>query len=145
MYSKHHHTRAEQRRQGAATVEFALVFPLLALVFFVSADFCRAFYYSQMITEAARKGAEYAGNADLADLVSYNSTEEAALADMLSVQPKPTVTTEYITSASAIPSVKVTVSYLFKPICTHFQLAKPMLLKRSAEMRLHPSSELPPT
>lgn len=46
--------------QGAAAVEFALVFPLLLLVIFGIIDFGRAFNAQVTLTEAAREGVRLA-------------------------------------------------------------------------------------
>lgn len=43
-------------RPGAATVEFAIVLPILMFFFLVTVDYCRIFYFSQVVDEAARTG-----------------------------------------------------------------------------------------
>lgn len=129
-------------RRGAATVELALVLPILAFVFFVGADFSRAFYYSQALTEAAYKGAQYASNADLAARVPFDTAESAALVDLQHLAPKPTVEVVSLPDEE-LPAVQVTVAYEFRPICGKFGLIEPMTIRRTVWMRLHPSSEFP--
>ncbi|MDZ4686384.1 MAG: TadE family protein [Planctomycetaceae bacterium] len=123
-------------------MELALVLPLLAFVFVVGADFSRVFYYSQLLTEAAHKGAQFASNADLADRLPYETAEEAALADLLMLKPTPTVKTVQF-DEDTVPTAQVTVTYQFRPICQQFGLVDSLNLTRTARMRLHPSSELP--
>jgi Flp pilus assembly protein TadG len=128
--------------RGAATVELALVLPLLAFVFVVGADFSRVFYYSQMLTEAAHKGAQFASNPDLAARLPYETATEAALADLPALNPAPTAEVAF-SDDDLVPSVRVTVSYQFRPICRHFGLIDSLALTRSAQLRLHPSADLP--
>ena len=54
--------RAGQRKReaGQALVELALVAPVLLALVLGVADFCRAFYASIAVTNAARAGAQYA-------------------------------------------------------------------------------------
>lgn len=57
MKRPHHHAALES---GQDLVEFALVFPVLALILFGVLDLGRVFYYSITIANAAREGARYA-------------------------------------------------------------------------------------
>ncbi|HUQ72221.1 MAG TPA: TadE family protein [Planctomycetaceae bacterium] len=123
-------------------MELALVLPLLAFVFVVGADFSRVFYYSQLLTEAAHKGAQFASNADLAARLPYETAEEAALADLQALKPIPTVKIVQF-DEDTVPTAQVTLTYEFRPLCQQFGLVDSVNLSRSAQMRLHPSSELP--
>lgn len=142
MNRRPHYPNVDPCRTGAATVELALVLPMLTFVFFVGADFSRAFYYSQAMTEAAYKGAQFASNADLSARLPFVTAEEAALTDLQHVTPRPTVEVVSI-SDEELPAVQVTVEYEFRPICGKFGLIEPVRIRRSVWMRLHPSSELP--
>jgi len=129
-------------RKGAAAVELALVLPILLLVLFAGVDFARAYYYTQLVTEAAQKGADFASNWDLADQLPYSSLNEAALADMTNVRPAATVdvSTDW---APPTPNVTVTVTYEFQPVCSKFGLGDSFTIRRSACHRMHPSMDLP--
>ena len=41
-------------RRGAAVVELAVILPLLVFLFLVVVDYCRLFYFSQVVTGCAR-------------------------------------------------------------------------------------------
>jgi Flp pilus assembly protein TadG len=120
----------------------ALVLPFLAFVFVVGVDYSRVYYHAQLLTDAANKGAQFASNADLAERTSYATVEEVVLADLQGLSPTPTVTTEYL-SQGLVPTARVTVNYDFHPICQNFGLANTFPIRRTSELRLHPSSELP--
>jgi Flp pilus assembly protein TadG len=49
-----------QLRRGAATAELAVLLPFLAFLFVVGSDWCRIFYTSMTIQNAARNAAYYA-------------------------------------------------------------------------------------
>src|SRR5208337_4030855 len=72
------------RRRGAAASELALLLPLLVLVLIVAIDFCRLFFDYTIITNAARNGALYAIAPTQS---SYNSVQDAALADANNLNP----------------------------------------------------------
>jgi Flp pilus assembly protein TadG len=138
----HSSDRIRTEPRAAATVELALVLPLLSFVFVVGADFSRVFYYSQMLTEAAHKGAQFASNPDLAARLPYETAEDAALADLATLTPQPTAQVEF-SDDDLVPTARVTVTYQFQPICRHFGLTTSVRLARSAQLRLHPSADLP--
>jgi hypothetical protein len=50
------------RDAGQSLVEFALLVPILLIVFLGAADVGRLFFYTSMISNAAREGAIYAAN-----------------------------------------------------------------------------------
>jgi Flp pilus assembly protein TadG len=43
-------------RRGAATVELAVLLPVIAFLFVIAVDYARVFYYSQVIENCARQG-----------------------------------------------------------------------------------------
>ena len=59
--------RRRQRTRGQSVVEFALVTPLLLLIFAGAADFGRAFYAYVAIENAAKEGALFGANLPLCD------------------------------------------------------------------------------
>jgi len=86
-------TRALRDEKGQGLVELALVLPLLLLILLGIADLGRAFYYTVLITGAAREAAVYAaGNpsadaaavtqhaCDASGLVAYGSACPASFA-----------------------------------------------------------------
>jgi Flp pilus assembly protein TadG len=54
MQNRQHH----QARRGTAATEFAIVLPVLMLLMLGGADFGRIAYYSDVVSNAARAGAE---------------------------------------------------------------------------------------
>ena len=50
------------RRRGAAVVELALLLPFLTFLLLITIDYCRLFYYSQVVTNCARNGAVFASD-----------------------------------------------------------------------------------
>src|SRR5262245_38827702 len=52
--------RRRRRQGGQSMIEFALVFPILALTLFTFFDLGRAVFYYNSVSRAARAGARYA-------------------------------------------------------------------------------------
>src|SRR5437867_2520346 len=69
------------RRRAVAAVELAIVLPFLAFMFCVAVDFCRIFYYTQIVTTGARNGALYLADPNGPTVSHYSSLEAAARAD----------------------------------------------------------------
>ncbi len=71
-----HSTRGAQRRRGAATVEFAVVIPVLLTFILGIVEIGRLVMVAQVNTNAAREAARYAaqGGADTATVDSYTRT-----------------------------------------------------------------------
>src|SRR5262249_59971214 len=76
--------RAPRQRRAAVAVELAIVMPFLAFMFIVAVDFCRVFYYSQVVDTAARNGALY-----LADPNGPNQSHYATLQDAVQGDASP--------------------------------------------------------
>src|SRR5262245_40355387 len=74
-------SREGRRRRGAAVAELAIVLPLLAFLFLIAVDYCRIFYYSQIVANCARNGALYEGDAYAASRSLYADYDAAARAD----------------------------------------------------------------
>src|SRR4051794_11952174 len=55
-------SRKRRARFGAAAVELAVLLPFLAFLFVIAVDWSRIFYYSVIVTNAARNGALYASD-----------------------------------------------------------------------------------
>ena len=52
---RHCSNPSNQRRHGAAAVELALLLPFLILMFVVSVDYARIFYYTQVVENCAKR------------------------------------------------------------------------------------------
>ena len=131
--------RRMTKRTGAAVVEFALVLPLLLLLFVAAVDFARVYYNTQVIADCARAAALYAANPDLADRTTYESTAEMALAGAADLDPSPTVAVTNGTDELGNQYVEVAVSQPFKLICPCVFPAQ-FNLTRTARARLYPAA-----
>jgi Flp pilus assembly protein TadG len=125
-----------RKRRAVAAVELALLLPLLVLLFSISVDFARVFYYSQTLANCARNGAIYGSNLVLAQS-PYASLQQAALADATNLSPQPTVASTTGADSAGNAYVKVTVSWDFKTI-TNLPGLNTVTLSRSIQMRVAP-------
>jgi Flp pilus assembly protein TadG len=124
-----------QARRAATVVELALVVPFLAFLLTAATDFCRAFYFSQVVTNCARNGALYASDPYSASLSQYKTIEEAARADAgATLGPQLTVSTQSGTDSGG-DYVRVTVSYPFQTITRYPGIPQVTTLTRSAVVR----------
>ncbi len=69
-----HPTRRSSRRRGAITLEAAMIFPILLMIFFSSVEFAWMFYVRHTVSNAAREGVRAAivpdaSSSDVADAV----------------------------------------------------------------------------
>jgi Flp pilus assembly protein TadG len=135
--------RTRTRRPGASAVELALLLPLLGLLFLVTLDFARLYYYYSIVTSCARNGALYASDPVAARESPYASVQEAAQADAQSsnnnLNSLPSVTSNNGTDAAGNPYVEVTVAYPFQTISNYPGLPNPINLTRTVRMRIVPS------
>lgn len=79
-----------QTRKAAAVVEFAIVLPVLLIIFVAAVDFARVFYNAQVLTDCARTAALFAANPDLAHRTSYESVVDLARTCVADLDPQPT-------------------------------------------------------
>jgi len=129
-----------QRRSAAATVELALLLPLLVFLFVAALDFGRIFYYSLTLENCARNGAHYAsGSAN--SQVPYADIQSATIADGANLKPplkKEDVAVSNGTDVDGNPTVTVTVTYTFRTV-TNFQgIPAAVPISQSAQMRVAP-------
>jgi Flp pilus assembly protein TadG len=104
------------QRPGVAVVELAVLLPLLVLLFVITIDFARVFYFSLSLTNCARAGALYACDPASAGESPYPSVEAAALADATNLSPQPKITSTSGTDNQGRKYVSVTADYSFDTI-----------------------------
>ncbi len=131
--------RRARARRAAAVVEFALVLPFLMFVFLVAVDYCRVFYYSQVVTTCARNGALYLCDPNSPTQSHYSSLSAAATADA-----DPTVASQMtVTSTSGSDTYGnytiVTVTYPFTTMVSYPGIPRTTTIKRTAKVRPAPS------
>ena len=103
-------TRGKNHRRGAATVELALVFPLLILITFGAIKYGWLFLKAQQITNATRYGARIAILPDATTTgVKTAIIDMLALANISIVPGNITITPVDISSLSVGDAVKVQV------------------------------------
>ena len=127
--------------RGSATVELALVLPLLMLLFAVAVDFARVYQHQHVATEAARHGALYAADVYVQQNSDYNSAEEAALAHAELIRDTATVAVLDTTDALGNPCVRVTVTCTFHPQLPLPGIHGDLTVSRAVEMRVRPVLE----
>jgi len=132
-------TRAQRPRRGVAAVELALVLPFLGFMFVVAVDFCRVFYFSQVVTTCARNGALYVSDPDGPTQSHYASLTAAAQGDAdPSVASQLTVTSTSGTDAIGAYT-RVTVSYPFTSLTRYPGIPQTLTLTRTALVRPAPA------
>jgi Flp pilus assembly protein TadG len=130
---------ARQPRRGAAVVELAIVLPLLVFLFVVAIDYCRLFYFSQIVGNCARNGAMYCCDPYSPMRSLYADTEAAALADAFDpMRSEMEVTTE-TDSDSYGEYARVTVTYPFKTITRYPGIPRTVTITRVAQTRIAPA------
>ena len=132
-------------RAGAATVELAVLLPVLCFLFVIAIDYARVFYYSLTMENAARNGAYYAS--DYPGIYSYQTAEQVTLADLSNLSPAPTVEIRYSTvsdgpfdSAAPISTgyVQVQVTWTFNSITRFPGVPNTTILVRRCHMKVAP-------
>jgi Flp pilus assembly protein TadG len=74
--------RTKDPRQGAAAVELAICLPVLMLLFMITLDWARLYYYDMIIANCARQGALWASsNSSDPCRQLYPDVQSAALAE----------------------------------------------------------------
>lgn len=141
MHPRHMAIR-RQVQQGAAAVEFALVLPILLLVFFGMVELSLALYDKAILTNASREGARAGivlSSPKMTDAqiraVVLNYTNGSLIS--LGTTTAPTVTVEQSTPASFPNPLRVTVSYTYKGLGVGTMLGalgSPIVLTSSTSM-----------
>jgi Flp pilus assembly protein TadG len=108
-------------RRGAATVELAILLPVLTFITVIGCDFARLFYASVTLGTCARNGALYESDPYTRAESPYKTAGEAALADASNLTGDPSnlpTVDPTVTGADETgrPYVEVTVRYRFRTI-----------------------------
>jgi Flp pilus assembly protein TadG len=127
------------QRRGVAAVEFAVLLPLLMLLFVLATDFSRVYYSAVTTTNCARNGALYASDPKAAVESPYASVSEAALADATNLSPQPTVASQTGTDDLGQPYVDVTVTYTFQSVSGYLGSAGNVKLVRTVRTAVAPT------
>lgn len=132
-------------RGGVATLELAVLLPMLCFLFVIAIDYARIFYYSLTLENAARNGAYYASN--YPGIYSYTTAEAVVTADVSNLSPAPTVTIRYsnvaegpfeATAPIANGYVQVQVTWNFKSITNFPGVPTNTTLTRRCRMKVAP-------
>ena len=125
-------------RRGVAVVELAILLPVMVFLLLVGIDYCRLFYFSQVVCNCTRNGAMYATDPYSTAASPYASLEEAAKADADSdVQSQLTVTSTTGTDTYG-SYTQVSVSYPFSTLTSYPWLPKTVTITRTAQVRVAP-------
>ena len=141
MHPRHMAIR-RQVQQGAAAVEFALILPILLLVFFGMVELSLALYDKAILTNASREGARAGivlSSPKMTDAqiraVVLNYTNGSLIS--LGTTTAPTVTVSQSSPASFPNPLRVTVSYTYKGLGVGTMLGAlgaPIVLTSSTSM-----------
>jgi Flp pilus assembly protein TadG len=121
-------------RRGTAVVELAVLLPLLILLFMITIDFARAYYFSLTLANCARAGAFFACDPSTADESPFASVEAAALSDAANLSPQPTISTISGVDAQGRAVVSVTAEYAFRTLGRFPGTPREVLLRRTVTM-----------
>lgn len=128
-------------RRGAATVELALVLPLLVALFGALVDYSRCYRFSLTIAACARNGALYASDPGIEGKSPYDDVIAATKAGTESYPEALDVTTENFSDSQGNDCVRVTVTYPFETVLTYPGFPKRIELERSACMRIRKTTD----
>jgi len=106
----------KNKRSGAATVELAIVLPILMFLLVISMDYGRLFYFSQIVNNCARNAALWAGDPIAQTYSPYTTLQAAANADAYGLDATKMNVSQKTGSDSAGSWVEVTVTYPFNTI-----------------------------
>jgi len=115
-------------------VELAVLVPLLVLLFMITVDFARVFYFSVTLTNCARAGALYASDPTTADESPFANVQAAALADASNLTPQPTISSTSGTDGQGRSYVSVTATYSFQTITGFPGIPNTVPLQRTVTM-----------
>jgi Flp pilus assembly protein TadG len=137
------HAKGVRSRRGLATVELAIILPLLAFLFLVVTDFCRIFHYSQVVINCARNGAMYAADPVVMGQSPYASLEEATKADAAPAIRNQLNVSSTTGSDTLGSYVRVTVTYTFHALTSFPGIPREITITRTVEVRVAPVTPAP--
>lgn len=126
-------------RRGVATVELALLLPLLGFLLVAAVDYGRISYHATTLTGCARNGALHGRRSSYDPVSPYASLQAAALADATNLTPAPTITSGTET-VDGIAFVTVTATYPFRTFARYPGIPNSILLTRTVRMPIAPRS-----
>ena len=134
------HRRDRRQPRGAATVELAVLLPLLGFILVAAVDYARIAYYSGVLSGCARNGALHGRRSPYDPASPYLSLSDAALADATDLRPAPAITSTTGADPSGDPFVEVSASYQFKTFAKYPGIPNAVNLVRTVRMSKAPSS-----
>jgi len=134
---------SRKHRRGVATVEFAIILPLLMFLFGIGVDWARAFYYHLTITNASRNAAIW--GCDSPGRASDTAGIEAiARKDTTSLGPGVTVESSVV-NVGGTDYLRVKVSYAFQTLTGLPGTPSTQIIHQTGEMRVMPTAPRPGT
>lgn len=153
-----HGTPCRRKRDGVAAAELAILLPFLALIFIGVVDFCRIFYVTQTVQQAAYTGALYASKTVshnpvlgndlpkevLQEVPSFTETRtaeaeaiQAAIAEAASLDPPLNASDISIATDNGVTTV--TVRYRYRTLTGYLGGTREVEIVRSAVMTIPPT------
>lgn len=127
-------------RRGVASVELAILLPLLLFLFVISIDYGRIFYFSLSLENCARNGAFYGCDPVAAAQSPYANLQQAALAEAQNLNPQPTISSANSVDASGDAWVEVTANWTFHSVSNFPGVPATTTLTRKVKMRVAPTT-----
>jgi Flp pilus assembly protein TadG len=132
-------------RRGVEAVELAFVAPFLALLFVITVDFARVFYYQQTINDCSRNAALFGANLrsyqETGWVSSYTDATSVALADGAALNPPLNSSQVGVVNGKGSdgnPNVTVTISYPFTTVTQFPGFDSTFNLTATTKMRVAP-------
>ena len=131
--------RGQERRRGAAVVEFAVCLPFLIFVFLMLLDYCRVFYGALTTGSCARNSSYQAADPTAAVESPYPTLQAAAYADGTNLPSSSlSFSTANGTDPSGNPTITTSVGYHFDTITNFPAFPASTNLTRSTMVRQAP-------
>jgi Flp pilus assembly protein TadG len=122
-----------------AAVELAVLLPVMIFLLLLAIDFCRIFYFTNCVENAARQGALFASDSVEAAKSPYADVT-AAVQGESGLSPAPTVSTVNGTDSAGNACIDVTVSWTFNTVAGCPGIANTWDLARTVRARVAPQA-----
>lgn len=129
--------RQTEERNGAVSVELAVLLPFLVFLSAIGVDFARVFSRTMILETASRNAAIWAAQ-EPSHAADTAGIQAVALKDLTDISPTPTVTSQTYVGADGFNYVKVTVKYAFATVMKFPGVPSQSNLSRSTDMRISP-------